>query len=490
MKLLWKKHKLLVIGIPCTLLVIIASVIGYLQYQRAKEVKACITMANRYLSELDYEKAIASYTQALDLDAKNKEANLGLAQAYDSNNMYIYAESLYKTMLEEDDAQEEVYEKLADLYIRQEKLEEAKALLEEAVQNVESETIEQLYYITRPEPPSASHQTGVYQDRIKVLLIPSEETQVIYYTLDGTQPTTESFIYEKGIILRNGKTTIKTMVVNTMGYQSDIAVYEYDITVNDILIQIEEPIIETVIRNKLQLSYDEPIYNEDIEQITELYIIGDYLYGSEDTYNILLKEHTFLMDGYEQSVSAWGQIATLKDLAFMPFLERLVVAYQPTLDISALTQGKSLKEVSLVGNQLDNHSMETIGQMTNLTKLNLGWNQISDISSLTGLTNLTSLGIWGNQISDITSVSNLVNLEYLDFSDNQVSTITPITNLTNLKQLWMYSNDIKDISAITGLNNLEVLMLRNNPIENPEEVRSIYPHLTRIDEDLLNLGGN
>ena len=126
MKLLWKKHKLLVIGIPCTLIVIIAGVIGYLQYQKSKEVKACITMGNHYLSELDYEQAITSYRQALDLDTKNKEANLGLAQAYDSNNMYTYAESIYKTMLDEDDTQEEVYEKLADLYMRQEKLEEAK----------------------------------------------------------------------------------------------------------------------------------------------------------------------------------------------------------------------------------------------------------------------------------------------------------------------------------------------------------------------------
>ena len=186
----------------------------------------------------------------------------------------------------------------------------------------------------------------------------------------------------------------------------------------------------------------------------------------------------------------YGQITTLNDLAHMPFLERVVVLYQPTLDISALKECKSLKELSLVGNHLDNNEMNIIGELTNLTKLNLGWNNISDVSSLSGLTNLTSLGIWGNQISDITSVDSLVNLEYLDFSDNKVSDITPVKNLINLKQLWFYSNKVTDISALTGLENLQVLMLRNNPIENPEEVRSIYPHLTRIDVDLLNLGGN
>ncbi len=490
MKKLWKKHKLLVIGIPCVLIVMIASFFGYLKYQKAKEVRACITTGNRYLSELDYEKAIVSYRQALDLDAKNKEANLGLAQAYDSNNMTTYAESVYKSMLEWNDSQPEVYEKLADLYIREDKLEEAKELLEEAVEKVESEEIEQLYYITRPEPPTASHTNGEYKDRIRVSLIPSEEKQVIYYTLDGTEPTTESFIYEDGIILRNGKTTLKAMVVNAMGYQSDIAVYEYDITVQTVLVEIEEPLIENIIRNKLEIYYNEPIYNEDIEQITELYIIGDYISSTTDNYNVFLEEDGFLIDGYKQNTSMYGQLTTLNDLAHMPFLERVVVLYQPTLDISALKECKSLKELSLVGNHLDNNAMNIIGELKNLTKLNLGWNNISDVSSLSGLTNLTSLGIWGNQISDITSVTSLVNLEYLDFSDNKVSDIMPVKNLVELKQLWLYSNHVTDISALTGLENLQVLMLRNNPIENPEEVRSIYPHLTRIDVDLLNLGGN
>ena len=53
-------------------------------------------------------------------------------------------------------------------------------------------------------------------------------------------------------------------------------------------------------------------------------------------------------------------------------LERVVVLYQPMLDISALNQCKSLKELSLVGNTLDDNAIKVLGNLKNLTKLNLG----------------------------------------------------------------------------------------------------------------------
>ena len=490
MKKLWRKHKLLVLGVPCAVAVVVAAFIGYLQYQKSVEVKACIAAGNRYLSELDYEQAIASYRQALDVDEKNKEANLGLAEAYDSNNMFTYAEAVYRNMLEIDDLQADVYEKLADIYMRQQKLDEAKDLLEEAVEKVDDEVIEQLYYVTRPEPPSVNHTSGEYKERIRVELIPSEDKQTIYYTIDGTEPTSESAVYETPLILRNGETTIKAMVINATGYQSDIAVYEYDIDIQDILVELEEPLIEQIIRNKLQIPYGEPIYNDDIEQITEIYIVGTSVGDSADTHNVFLEENAYSVDGYGYSLYAEGQISTLNDLRYMPFLDRVVAVYQPGLDIGALAECSSVTELSLVGDNLTAQDLEALKDLTGLVKLNLGWNNIREISSLSGLLNLTSLGIWGNQISDISAVSGLVNLEYLDFSDNRVSDMTPVAGLTTLKQLWMYNNNIKDISSLAGLENLQVLMLRDNPIENPEAVRSVYPHLTRIDVDLLNLGGD
>lgn len=491
MKTLWKKHKFIVLAVPLAVIVAVVILFAVRQMQSRAEVRNNIEAGNRYLEELDYERAIASYQQALEIDPKNVEANLGLAEAYDSNQMPGYAEAVYQAMLDRDDTQTDAYVKLAELYMRLDRLEEARELLDTAADKVEDEEITVLRTITRPEPPSVSHEEGAYEERIRVELTPAEATHTIYYTLDGTEPTAESPVYTEPLILRNGETTIRAIAMNSMGYSSDIAVYTFDIQIEDVLVTLEEPVIERIIRNKLQLSYDEPIYNDDIEQITEIYIVGNQVQAGENASSVFLEEDQYSVDGrsYRPSYDR-GEIATLNDLRYMPFLERVAVAYQPQLDVSGLAACGSVRELSLVGDGLGNSDLGVLGRMSQLTKLNLGWNSISDISSLSGLSNLTVLSLWGNEISSIQPIGGLTQLVYLDFSDNQVSDIQAVAGLVNLQQLWMYHNQISDIGAVSGLGALQVLMVRDNPIGNPDAVRSVYPHLTRIDVDLLNLGAS
>lgn len=491
MKTLWKKHKFIVLAIPLAVIVAVVILFAVRQMQSRAEVRNNIEAGNRYLEELDYERAIACYQQALEIDPKNVEANLGLAEAYDSNQMPSYAEAVYHAMLDRDDTQTQAYVKLAELYMRLDRLEEARELLDIAAGKVEDEEVIILHTITRPEPPSVSHEEGAYQERIRVELIPAEETHTIYYTLDGTEPTAESLVYTEPLILRNGETTIRTIAMNSMGYGSDIATYAFDIQIQDVLVTLEEPVIERIIRSKLQLPYDEPIYNDDIEQITELYIVGNQVQAGENVSSVFLEERQYTVDGRTYTPSyERGEIATLNDLRHMPFLERVAVAYQPQLDVSALAECGSVTELSLVGNGLGNGDLGVLGRMSQLTKLNLGWNGISDISSLANLSNLTVLSLWGNEIGSIQTAAGMTQLVYLDFSDNQVTDIQAVVGLGDLQQLWMYHNQVSDISPVSGLGGLQVLMVRDNPIGNPDAVRSIYPHLTRIDVDLLNLGAS
>lgn len=490
MKRLWKNHKLLVIGIPFVLAVAAALGILGFNFSRGARVKSSIEEANRYLSELDYEQAIASYRQALDLDGGNYEANMGLAEAYDANDMSVYAENVYREMLEKDGAQADVYEKLANLYIRDDRLDEARDLLDEAVGRVQDEDIEELHDEARPEPPASSYDEGAYKDRIRVELIPSGEGQAIYYTLDGSDPTEESPAYDKPIIMRNGKTQVKAMAVNSAGFQSEVVSWDYDVQIADAEVEIKEPVIEQLLREELEIPYDEPIYNDDVEQVTELYIIGAGASSLSDSHNVYLKEDSYTIDGYEYEYDAdgYGYVETLDDLGRMPFLEKVVVAYQPNLDISALSRCKNIRELSLVCDGLNSKKISVIGALAGLERLNLGWNKIQDISGLGGLSNLKSLGIWGNNIRDVSPVSGLSNLEYLDFADNMVEDISPVGGLSRLEQLWMYHNQVSDVGTVSELPALQVLMLRDNPVSNLEALRDIYPRLTRIDEDILNLG--
>ena len=83
----------------------------------------------------------------------------------------------------------------------------------------------------------------------------------------------------------------------------------------------------------------------------------------------------------------------------------------------------------------------------------------SDLESLITLPNLG-----GNNISDISALSGLTNLETLDLDDNNISDISALSGLTNLVELGLQENNIGDISALSGLTNLERLYLYDNPL--------------------------
>ncbi|MHC4322485.1 MAG: leucine-rich repeat domain-containing protein, partial [Planctomycetota bacterium] len=81
--------------------------------------------------------------------------------------------------------------------------------------------------------------------------------------------------------------------------------------------------------------------------------------------------------------------------------------------------------------------------LTSLTGLSLGKNQISDISALTSLTNLTLLRLHYNQISDISVLAGMTKLAYLELS---------------------YNYQISDISVLAGKTDLTFLGLKGNPL--------------------------
>ena len=131
-------------------------------------------------------------------------------------------------------------------------------------------------------------------------------------------------------------------------------------------------------------------------------------------------------------------------------------------DISFLGSLTNLTTLNLCSNRITDISI--LGSLTNLTTLNLNYNQISDISSLGSLTNLTTLNLEKNRISDISFLGSLTNLTTLNLEWNQISDISSIGSLTNLTTLKLDWNRISDISFLGSLTNLTTLDLGNTLI--------------------------
>jgi len=169
-------------------------------------------------------------------------------------------------------------------------------------------------------------------------------------------------------------------------------------------------------------------------------------------------------------------IVYLTGLEYATNVTWLFLDYNQISEISALSGLTELEALGIDDNQISDIS--PLSGLTNLTMLWLGYNQISDISVLSGLTNLTWLNLDHNQISDISPLSGLTNLTMLWLGYNQISDIYPLSGLTNLTLLDLENNQISDISPLSGLTNLTMLWLGYNQISN------IYPlsGLTNLTE--------
>lgn len=94
-----------------------------------------------------------------------------------------------------------------------------------------------------------------------------------------------------------------------------------------------------------------------------------------------------------------------------------------------------------------------------MVALDLGHNQISDLSFLEEMPQLKVLILAANDITDISSLAKLENLEYLELFMNHISDLTPLESLTNLRDLNLCFNSITDWSPLENMSWLERLWL-------------------------------
>jgi len=171
-----------------------------------------------------------------------------------------------------------------------------------------------------------------------------------------------------------------------------------------------------------------------------------------------------LYEEWVQNPEPYGGLSVLRQIkeAKDSGATELWLSYNNISDITPLTGLTNLEVLSLGGNNISD--LSPLAGLTNLTRLDLWSNNISDLSPLAGLTNLTELWLYENNISDITPLAGLTNLTELWLYENNISDITPLAGLTNLTGLYLDRNNISDLSPLAGLTNLEVLGLWSNNI--------------------------
>ena len=157
-----------------------------------------------------------------------------------------------------------------------------------------------------------------------------------------------------------------------------------------------------------------------------------------------------------------GNIRNLTGLEYATNLIRLWLPGNSITDLRPLSRLNRLIELDLLSNSISDIS--PLAGLINLRGLYLRDNYIFDLSPLAGLTQLRYLNLGENRISSILFLRGLTQLEELGLWTNSISDISPLARLTNLRLLDLGENAIINISALAGLINLSKLWIDNNSI--------------------------
>lgn len=160
-----------------------------LTFDEAKErVNIRFTLYDCYVATGNTEKAIAMLYNILQIEPYNLEAIVNLETYYEKANVT--------------EALKELYNKYKD---------------------TQAAAVVAKYYV---ESPKVSVPGGEYTNDVD-LLINSQYAFPIYYTLDGTEPTSSSYRYNGAITIKEGTTILKYVSINEYGIASDVSAETY-----------------------------------------------------------------------------------------------------------------------------------------------------------------------------------------------------------------------------------------------------------------------
>lgn len=215
-----RKRRNLVLGIMAGILLIFIISI-YLAYSNS--YSGLMNKGDKALANNELFTAIEYYEKAIKKDDDKSEAYIAIADVYRSNDNIEDAESVLLEAISLNPDNIELNQALINLYVENDEMDK----VNDYVSNLTNAKIIKELENYQSSIPVFSLVSGDYED-VQELTISSEEG-TIYYTLDGTEASTDGEVYSAPIQIGEGTTTVRAISVNTEGVPSYECVSVYTV---------------------------------------------------------------------------------------------------------------------------------------------------------------------------------------------------------------------------------------------------------------------
>lgn len=204
-----RRNMLLMIVAVC----IVFAGIVFLLYQNSYSGK--VKKGYRFLAASDYEKALQTFERAAQGSPKKAEAYTGISKVYISENDLEKAEETFTEQITKQPGNADIYLATVNFYLDTKQETKVSPLLNACTSDAVLDTLKD--YVSE-EPKFSLDETETY-DEVQALEL-TGKGKAIYYTTDGSIPTTSSTKYTDPIKIGEGDTIVKAISVNKKGIPS------------------------------------------------------------------------------------------------------------------------------------------------------------------------------------------------------------------------------------------------------------------------------
>ncbi len=202
--------------------VAICVAVGYMFYQNS--YAGLMKKGNEALKSGEYMDAAEYFEKAISKGPKRSDAYSGLSKVYLAQDDLEKAEEVFRNAIAGKSSNTEIYRAAVQFYLDTDQVEKVTTLLEECPDKSIVEALDE--FVSR-EPKFSLDDKTEYDD-IQALEL-SGSGKEIYYTTDGTDPTTSSTLYTEPIRLEEGETEVRAISVNAKGIPSLVVKKTYTV---------------------------------------------------------------------------------------------------------------------------------------------------------------------------------------------------------------------------------------------------------------------